>query len=120
MPLTDNDMLLITKALQVAGLDRWTTAFHQEAAYLMTVESSGRAERVWLRPHYLSDPDQIEIDAGRAAVYIGRFASARADRYRAKGDEPPRFASRDEALRLWDVLVYLAAEIPEAAAQEVA
>lgn len=84
---------VLTGALIDAGIDVWTPSRSQQAPHLMTVEQSSSPGRVWLRPHYTSTFEQIEIHIETAIAVVLAFANERADVL--------AWASEAEALELW-------------------
>lgn len=108
--VTTEQMVRLRLALQDAGLDRWSASQPQDAPHLLTVYSSGRDDRVWLRPHFTAVPPQLELTIDRAVEAIERWVTIRLDRHR--GAEPPAHASEDEALSCWDHLVAAAENVP--------
>ena len=109
--VTDDDMLMLARALQVAGLETWTPVEQQDAPFLMTVESTGRGNLVRLRPHYLTGGTSVELPAHGASLRIAEFAVARAQAYDRERLEVPRFATENEALLLWHLLVDTAQDL---------
>ena len=90
-------MKVLTIALQSAGLEVWDVSRHQPVdANLMTVQTSAKPGRVWLRPHFTRDFAQLELDVRAAAIAITAFARTRPDA------EAP--ATTSEALTLWSRL----------------
>lgn len=96
----------LTVALQDAGLDLWSAAQHKDCPYLITIELAATAGYVWLRPHFTQRFAQIALPVGDALAALERAAVARLD----AGGGASVYATEDEALAVWDVIVAAAVE----------
>lgn len=99
-PMGMDDRGDIVWALHHAGLDAWTPSRHQACPNLMTVEASATPGRVWLRPHFTPQFEQLELSIAAARETIQMFAWSRLHR----APEAPAYATEEEALTLWERL----------------
>lgn len=99
-PMGMDDRADIVRALQLAGLDAWTPSRHQDCPNLITVELSVAPGRVWLRPHFTPQFEQLEMAIAVACEAIHMFAWSRL--HEVPG--APEYATEDEALALWERL----------------